>query len=430
MTKRILMKTTMVTLALVLAGGFLFAAGAKETAPNAVTGRIIEIPETGDAPVFTVRLTDGSSVTLVADGNTESAVPVSELQMGDYIEFVADETSYAKNIRWITPIVSLGYKDVSISKSVVMKPTSLENRFSYTYGYLLLKSFASQGLYFDIDYFVRGTLDAIQVYAQKPITEFFSGDDMNALVQQYQDEVWSKGTAPTAFSGTMYTDLESIGEMAKPEELFQSFSYVYGYLVTYNMMGQGLSINGPYFAYGMLALGTDDVPVLSDEEMQAAFSEMQAEMQKQYEAMVAELKVKNLATAEAFLADNGKKDGVVTTASGLQYQVITTGTGAQPAATDNVTFNYVLKDIEGKVLQDSKASGDTAPTMALANLVPGLQEGIPLMKVGSSYRFWLHPTLAYGENGAGEDIQPNQMIIFDVELIDIPKTDPAATPAN
>lgn len=398
--------------------GTLFAAGIKESEPNAVVVRIVEVLDRSENPVFNVRTETGEIYTIVADTKTKSDYPLSSLSSGDYIEAVVDETSYASSIRYASPLVAMGaYGDINISRASVMKPVSLGNRFSYTYGYLLFKSLASQGLYFDVDYYVRGTLDSIQVRAEKQITNFFTDSEMTDLINKYQDEVWSQGNAPKEFSGTKYFDLESIGEMEKPTDLLSSFSYAYGYVVMTNMMASGLAVNGPYYAYGMLAYGTGDLPLMSDDEMQQAFTEYQDELKKQYDAQMKEIGEKNLATAEAFLADNKKKDGVHTTESGLQYMPIVESDGIHPKADDTVVFHYILKDLEGNVLQDSHTSSDsTAPTMIIANLVPGLQEGLPLMGIGSTYRFWLHPSLAYGEAGAGNNIYPNECIVFDIEL--------------
>lgn len=160
-----------------------FAAGSKESSQNAVIGRIVEVAEPGDSPVFTVRLADGTTKTVVADAKTKGSLPPSSLSVGDYVEMDLDGTDYAVALRWVNPLVSLGTITANINKTAVNKPESLVNRFSYTYGYLMIKSLAQQGLYFDMDYYVRGTLDAIQVAASKPITDFLTEDEMNDTVK-------------------------------------------------------------------------------------------------------------------------------------------------------------------------------------------------------------------------------------------------------
>ena len=126
----------------------------------------------------------------------------------------------------------------------------------------------------------------------------------------------------------------------------------------------------------------------------------------------------NKAAGEKFLAANGQVAGVVTTASGLQYQVFTEGTGASPKATDNVTVHYKGTTIDGKEFDSSYSRGEPA-TFPLNRVIAGWTEGVQLMKEGAKYRFFIPSNLAYGERGAGRDIGPNAALIFDVELIKI-----------
>ena len=126
----------------------------------------------------------------------------------------------------------------------------------------------------------------------------------------------------------------------------------------------------------------------------------------------------NKAAGAAFLAENGKKPGVVTTASGLQYQVITEGTGTSPGATDKVTVHYQGVTIDGKEFDSSYKRG--APiTFPLNGVIAGWTEGLQLMKQGGKSKLFIPSNLAYGERGAGRDIGPNSTLIFDVELIKV-----------
>jgi FKBP-type peptidyl-prolyl cis-trans isomerase FkpA len=124
----------------------------------------------------------------------------------------------------------------------------------------------------------------------------------------------------------------------------------------------------------------------------------------------------NKAAGIAFLAENAKKPGVVTTASGLQYQVITEGSGASPSPTDNVTVHYQGTTIAGKEFDSSYKRGAPA-TFPLNRVIAGWTEGLQLMKEGGKSRLFIPSNLAYGERGAGRDIGPNSALIFDVELI-------------
>lgn len=120
----------------------------------------------------------------------------------------------------------------------------------------------------------------------------------------------------------------------------------------------------------------------------------------------------------AFLAANAKKVNVITTASGLQYEVLTKGTGSKsPAASDNVTVHYKGTTIDGKEFDSSYGRGAPA-TFPLSGVIAGWTEGVQLMTEGAKYRFYIPANLAYGEQGAGP-IAPNSTLIFDVELIKI-----------
>ncbi|QWF72444.1 FKBP-type peptidyl-prolyl cis-trans isomerase [Methylomonas paludis] len=124
----------------------------------------------------------------------------------------------------------------------------------------------------------------------------------------------------------------------------------------------------------------------------------------------------NQAAGTAFLAENAKKPGVITTASGLQYQVLTEGTGATPKATDTVTVHYEGTTIDGKVFDSSYKRGAPA-SFPLNRVIPGWTEGLQLIKEGGKSRLFIPANLAYGARQAGPDIGPNSTLIFDVELI-------------
>lgn len=127
----------------------------------------------------------------------------------------------------------------------------------------------------------------------------------------------------------------------------------------------------------------------------------------------------NRATGIAFLAENAKKANVVTTASGLQYEVITAGKGSvSPKATDTVTVHYRGTTIDGAEFDSSFSRGEPA-SFPLNRVIAGWTEGVQLMTEGATYRFYIPSELAYGERGAGSAIAPNAALIFDVELIKI-----------
>jgi FKBP-type peptidyl-prolyl cis-trans isomerase len=125
-----------------------------------------------------------------------------------------------------------------------------------------------------------------------------------------------------------------------------------------------------------------------------------------------------LERGNAFLVDNGKRDGVTTTTSGLQYEVISEGSGEQPTAADNVTVHYRGTLIDGTEFDSSFKRGEPT-SFQLNRVIPGWTEGVQLMKEGATYRFFVPSGLAYGERGAGANIGPNETLIFDVELIKV-----------
>ena len=159
--------------------------------------------------------------------------------------------------------------------------------------------------------------------------------------------------------------------------------------------------------------------LMTEEQAQEVGAKFNQAMQaKQLQKMLDDSR-QNAEKGKAFLADNARKPGVTTTASGLQYQVLQAGTGPKPKATDTVRVNYKGMLLDGTVFDDSSQHGGAAE-IPLAQVVPGWQEGITLMPVGSKYRFWIPAELGYGENGTpGGPIPPNATLVFEVELLGI-----------
>lgn len=120
-----------------------------------------------------------------------------------------------------------------------------------------------------------------------------------------------------------------------------------------------------------------------------------------------------------FIADNGKRTEVKTTASGLQYEIIKEGTGVKPLVTDTVVVNYNGTTIEGKVFDTT--TGKSPAKFVVNQVIPGWTEALQLMPVGSKWKLVIPSELAYGERGAGADIKPNSVLVFEVELLEIKK---------
>lgn len=131
-----------------------------------------------------------------------------------------------------------------------------------------------------------------------------------------------------------------------------------------------------------------------------------------------ELAGNNKQAGEAFLAENTSKEGVITTASGLQYIVLTEGAGEKPTARSQVTVHYRGTTLDGNEF-DSSYSRNAPATFPLNGVIAGWTEGVQLMPIGAKYRFFIQPDLAYGAKGAGGAIGPNETLIFEVELLSI-----------
>ena len=166
-------------------------------------------------------------------------------------------------------------------------------------------------------------------------------------------------------------------------------------------------------------------PTMSDAEAKQVHDAFMAKIQTKYQAEMTKLGAKNKAEGDAFLAKNKSAPGVKTTASGLQYQVISQGTGARPGPNDTVEINYTGTFINGQVFDASaKHNPPGAAKIPLAGVIPGFREGLQLMQAGGHYKLYIPSTLAYGSEPR-PPMPPNATLIFDVTLV---KTGP--TPAG
>jgi len=159
-------------------------------------------------------------------------------------------------------------------------------------------------------------------------------------------------------------------------------------------------------------------PLLTLEQAQEIKQSYFQKMQEKHAEEAKALGEKNQKEGAVFLAANKGKDGVITTASGLQYQVIKTGEGPKPKDTDKVTVNYKGTLLDGTEFDSSYKRGKPV-SFPVKGVIPGWTEALQLMPVGSTYRLFVPANLAYGERGAGDKIGPNAVLIFDVELMGI-----------
>lgn len=410
-------KVVVTLLAMILVSANLFAMGMKESNPASVAVRILAIENQNGQVALKARTADNQDITFVAGSFTDASYPVASLAEGDYLEVVLDSNK-ATHIRYINPLVTLGVLPYSISMEKATELGNLTDRFSYTYGFLLMQSFSAQGLFFDTGYYVKGALDGYKDSLREVPQGYYTLEELYANVNEYQEKIWNAGLAPTDY-GKGYAHIGDVASLAKPEALADAFSYTYGYLLALNMSGQGITVNGDLYAQGALDYASANPLLMNDAEMQAAFAEYQKILEEEYQAWIAEIGVSNLSEAEAFLENNKSNEGVVTTSSGLQYQVLTPATGAKPVLSDTVEVNYQLQLIDGTVVESSYDTGATAH-FPVNGLIAGFTEALLTMDTGSVVRTWIHPSLGYGEMGT-ETILPNALLIFDIELVGIDK---------
>ncbi len=196
-------------------------------------------------------------------------------------------------------------------------------------------------------------------------------------------------------------------------------SYALGLSMGNNFRSSGIeTINVQDFADGVAAVFYGSQPKMSYDEAKAEIQKFFTELQAKQEASAKAMAEVNAKAGTEFLETNGKRAEVKTTPSGLQYEVLTEGTGAQPKASDTVKVHYTGKLIDGTVFDSSVERGEPA-TFGVTQVIPGWVEALQLMKAGSKWRLFIPSQLAYGPNGAGGVIGPNQTLIFDVELLEV-----------
>ncbi len=193
-------------------------------------------------------------------------------------------------------------------------------------------------------------------------------------------------------------------------------SYGIGMNIGKNLKRDAVDVDADLVSKGLRDAFSGEKTLMSDEEYHAAMTALQKDlMDKQAEASK-QLAEKNKKEGEAFLAGNGKKEGVVTLPSGLQYKAIRSGKGKTPALTDTVETNYRGTLIDGTEFDSSYKRGQTV-TFPVNGVIPGWTEALQKMKEGDKWQLFVPSSLAYGERGAGREIGPNATLLFEVELI-------------
>ena len=195
-------------------------------------------------------------------------------------------------------------------------------------------------------------------------------------------------------------------------------SYSLGYNIGQDFSQKKLDIDPDMLMRGMNDALSGSTTALSEDEMRQAMMDLQKKMMAKQQQQMQQLAETNEQAGKAFLAENRQKEGVKTTMSGLQYKVISKGTGKKPGPNDKVTVHYRGRLLDGTEF-DSSFKRNKPATFPVGGVIPGWTEGLQLMKEGAKWQLFIPAKLAYGEKGAGPMIGPNATLIFDVELISI-----------
>jgi len=195
-------------------------------------------------------------------------------------------------------------------------------------------------------------------------------------------------------------------------------SYAIGMNIGTNLHRQSVDVDPKLLQQGLQDALSGGKTLLSEDEARATLTEFQTEVRKKQQEKMQQAGEANKKEGDAFLVANKSKEGVVALPSGLQYKILSAGTGPKPAASDSVVCNYRGTLIDGKEFDSSYKRGQPA-TFPVGGVIKGWTEALQLMPVGSKWQLFVPSELAYGDRGTGADIGPNSTLIFEVELLSI-----------
>jgi FKBP-type peptidyl-prolyl cis-trans isomerase FklB len=195
-------------------------------------------------------------------------------------------------------------------------------------------------------------------------------------------------------------------------------SYAMGMNVGTGLRRSGITLDPALVARGLKDAQAGGKTAMTEDEARAALTTLRTQVNQKMEAKSKEEGAANRKEGEEFLAANKSKSGVVALPSGLQYKILTEGTGPKPTPSDTVSCNYRGTLISGKEFDSSYKRGQPA-TFQVSGVIKGWTEALQLMPVGSKWQLFIPPDLAYGDRGAGADIGPGETLIFEVELLSI-----------
>ncbi len=209
-------------------------------------------------------------------------------------------------------------------------------------------------------------------------------------------------------------------EGAAEESTFKSegdkVSYAIGLQFAQEMKNQGVEISPDMFAKAISHVNAGEDPLLTEDEMRQTLMAFSEKLRSQAQEKAAAASQENLAEAEAFLAENKEKEGIITTESGLQYEIIEEGEGESPTAEDTFIAHYEGSLLDGTVFDSSYERG-TPLELPVTQVIPAWTEVLQIMKPGAKYKIYAHPDIAYGERGSPPRIGPNELLVFEMELI-------------
>lgn len=222
----------------------------------------------------------------------------------------------------------------------------------------------------------------------------------------------------TAISLGLFACNNDSNEKQALETTQQKASYSYGVDVASRLKEQGIELDVNALNRGIADAYNGTELALNDEARLQAKTSFQAELRDQLARQQAEVGEKNIAAGKAFLEENGKKPGVITTASGLQYKVLVSGDGKQPKDTDTVTTHYQGTLIDGREF-DSSIKRDKPASFPVKGVIKGWTEALQLMHVGDKWQLFIPSELAYGATKRSELIEANSTLVFEIELLGI-----------